>query len=61
MNEGVILQIVSMVAVAGGIYAAIKSDLTRAIMLAEQAVKAAESAHHRMDKHLDESKYHGIQ
>lgn len=36
------------------LYAAIKSDLTRAIVVAEQAGKDAEKAHERLDNHISE-------
>ncbi len=38
---------------AAGVYAAIKADLTRAIVIAEQASKSAECAHTRLSEHVD--------
>ena len=49
MSQDIVMQLLLTVATAGGVYAGVKADLTRAIMLAEQAQKAAESAHKRID------------
>lgn len=58
MSENVVMQLLLTIATAGGVYAGIKADLTRAIMLAEQAEHAAKAAHDRLDKHI-EGKNHG--
>lgn len=46
------LQLVLAIGAGAGVYAAIKSDLTRAIVTAETAAKSANEAHGRMDSHL---------
>jgi protein-L-isoaspartate O-methyltransferase len=40
------------VAAGAGVYAAIRSDLTRSIVTAEQAAAAATKAHDRLDVHV---------
>lgn len=48
-----LLQLAMPFAMAAGVYAAIKSDLTRAIITAERAEKDAGEAHHRLNRHID--------
>jgi protein-L-isoaspartate O-methyltransferase len=45
--------IVAAIAAGAGVYAAIKADLTRAIVTADQAHQAAEKAHGRLDVHIE--------
>lgn len=54
MPSDILLQILGVFAGAAGAYAAIKADLTRAILLAEQSMAAAKRAHIRMDTFLNE-------
>ena len=49
MTPEFFLQLFLAIAAAGGVYAAIKSDLTRAILTAEIALKDAGAAHQRID------------
>lgn len=60
MSQDIVMQLLLTVATAGGVYAGVKADLTRAIMLAEQAAQAAKAAHDRLDKHM-ENRTHGGQ
>lgn len=53
MTPEFLLQLVTIVAAAAGVYAAIRSDLTRAIVLAEQASDEAGEAHKRLDRHIE--------
>ena len=48
MSE-VIMQVLGYIVGGAAVYAAIKSDLARAIVLAEQAGEAASDAHKRID------------
>lgn len=53
MTPEIILQVIGYFVGGAAVYAAIKSDLTRAIVLAEQAGEAAKSAHGRIDLIID--------
>lgn len=53
MNPDFWLQLIIGVAAAAGVYAAIKADLTRAILTAERAQIDATDAHHRLNLHLE--------
>jgi hypothetical protein len=48
------LQVLGMAAGAAGVYAAIRADLTRALIIAEHAAAAATEAHRRIDQHIIE-------
>jgi hypothetical protein len=48
-----LLQLVIAVAAGAGVYAAIRADLTRAIVLAEKAGEEAGEAHKRLDRHME--------
>ncbi|MDO9011351.1 MAG: hypothetical protein Q7U78_06025 [Gallionella sp.] len=52
MSAELILQLFGLVGGAGAVYAAIRSDLTRAIVLAEQAAETAKGAHKRIDNFI---------
>lgn len=52
MGPEFLLQLLAAVAAAAGVYAAIKSDLTKAIIKAEAAIVASDKAHTRIDTHL---------
>ena len=54
MTDGLLIQLLGYFCIAAATYAAIKSDLTRAILTAEQAQKAADECHVRLDKHIDQ-------
>jgi hypothetical protein len=47
------LQLIVGVAAAAGVYAAIKADLTRAILTAERAQMDATDAHKRLNSHIE--------
>lgn len=49
MSQEFLLQLLSIIAVGGGTYGAIKADLARAIAKAEMAEKMANKAHERID------------
>lgn len=53
MTPDFILQILLAICAGAGVYAAIKSDLTRAIITAERAEKDAGEAHQRLNLHID--------
>lgn len=53
MTPEFLLNLLAIIAAAAGSYAAIKSDLTRAIVTAEQAAKDADKAHERLDDHIE--------
>ena len=46
------VSVMGAVAAGAGVYAAIRSDLTRSIVTAEQAAAAATKAHDRLDVHV---------
>ncbi len=48
-----LVSVIGMAFAAGGVYAAIRADLTRAIVIAENAMRAATEANARIDQHLD--------
>jgi broad specificity phosphatase PhoE len=48
-----LLNLAAIAAGAAGVYAAIRADLTRAIVTAEMAAKAADQAHGRLDSHIE--------
>ncbi len=54
MNPDFLLQVIVAIAGAIGVYGAIKSDLTRAIVLAEMAVKDSGAAHARISEHVEQ-------
>lgn len=53
MNTDIIIQLAMAVGAGAGVYAAIKSDLTRAIIKAEQALLDSSKAHERLDVHIE--------
>lgn len=53
MSAEFILQLVLSAAAGAGIYAAIRADLTRAIITAERAEKDAGEAHQRLNLHIE--------
>lgn len=53
MSPEFLLQILMAVAAGAGVYAAIRADLTRAIVLAERAAEVADSAHERITHHVE--------
>lgn len=53
MTPEFILQIIVAVAAGFGVYGAIRSDLTAAKIRAENAQKAADEAHQRLDRHIE--------
>lgn len=55
MTPEFLLNLLAIIAAAAGSYAAIKADLTRAIVTAEQAIKDADKAHNRIDDHINEA------
>jgi hypothetical protein len=54
MSADFLLNLVAIAAGAAGVYAAIRADLTRAIITAEHAHKAAGEAHGRLDLHIQQ-------
>lgn len=50
MSIEMFLQVLGYFVSGAAVYAAIKSDLTRAIVTAEMAVKTADRAHERIDQ-----------
>lgn len=54
MNPDFVLNLIAIAAAAAGVYAAIRADLTRAIITAELAHKAAGEAHGRLDTHIQQ-------
>lgn len=56
MTSELLLQLALVCASGAGVYAAIKSDLTRSITKAEQACKDADKAHERIDAHIENHK-----
>jgi hypothetical protein len=59
MTAEFILQLLVAFSGAAGVYAAIKADLTRAIILAEQATVSATEAHKRINQHIEGVAHHG--
>jgi hypothetical protein len=53
MSPEFITQLVGYIIGGAAVYAAIKSDLTRAIVIAEKAVESAGLAHSRIDHHIE--------
>lgn len=53
MSADFVLQLILAVCAGAGVYAAIKADLTRAILTAEHAQKEAERAQSRVTDHID--------
>lgn len=53
MNPDFLLNLVAGIGAAAGVYAAIKADLTRAIVIAERAAQVADSAQDRISNHID--------
>ncbi|MDO9011407.1 MAG: hypothetical protein Q7U78_06305 [Gallionella sp.] len=49
MSAELILQLFGLIGGAVAVYVAIRSDLTRAIVIAEQAAETAKEAHKRID------------
>lgn len=54
MTIDFVLQLIIGLGAAAGVYAAIKSDLTRAIITAEQALLDAGKAHNKIDTHMND-------
>lgn len=54
MSPDFILHLVVAIASGAGVYAAIKADLTRAIVTAEHAKESAGQAHGRLDDHIQQ-------
>lgn len=54
MSPDFLLQLVVAIAAAAGVYAAIRADLTRAIVTADHAREAAKAAHGRLDVHIQQ-------
>lgn len=53
MTPEMIMQVLGYFVGGAAVYAAIKSDLTRAIVMAEMATKSASEAHGRIDSLLN--------
>lgn len=53
MSPEFLLQLAMVIAAGAGVYAAIRADLTRAIVLAERAGEEAGQAHKRLDRHIE--------
>ena len=53
MSIEILLQIFAAVAAGAGVYAAVRADLTRAILTAERAQLDATEAHKRLNKHIE--------
>ncbi len=53
MSPDFILQVIIGVGAGAGVYAAIKADLTRAILTAERAQLDATDAHKRLNSHIE--------
>lgn len=53
MSQDVLIQIAGLLGAGVGVYAAIRADLVRAMVTAEQAVKDASEAHKRIDWHVE--------
>lgn len=53
MSSELLIQALMVFAGAAGAYAAIKADLTRAIVLSEQAAQKAETLRERIDHHIE--------
>ena len=49
----ILLQLLAAIAAGAGVYAAIRADLTRAIITAERAEKDAGELRGRLDNHLE--------
>lgn len=60
MTPDVILNILTAVAVGAGVYAGIKSDLTRANIRADQALQDSAKAHDRIDTHIEQHSAKGF-
>lgn len=58
VTSEIIMQGLGYIVGGAAVYAAIKSDLTRAIVLAEQAAEAAKGAHQRIDNYIG-GNHHG--
>ncbi len=54
MSPEFLLNLLAIAAGAAGVYAAIRADLTRAIITAEHAHRAAGDAHGRIDAHIQQ-------
>lgn len=53
MTPEFLLQLLATLAVAGGVYAAIRADLREALVKAGLAIKSADQAHSRLDQHIE--------
>lgn len=53
MSVEFVLQLIIGLGAGAGVYAAIKADLTRAIITAERAEKDAGEAHQRINLHIE--------
>lgn len=54
MTEELLFQLIGYFVGGAAVYAAIKADLTRAVLLAEQAAMNAEKAHGKIDLHIND-------
>jgi len=61
MTPDFLLNLLAVVAGAAGVYAAIKADLTKAIITAERAEKDAGEAHQRINLHIENHHHKGAQ
>lgn len=59
MNVELLLQLAGYFVGGAAVYAAVRSDLTRAIVTAEQAAQVAEKAHERIDSIFAKGVNHG--
>jgi ribosomal protein S9 len=60
MSGDLIIQALMAFAGAAGAYAAIKADLTRAIITAEMSLKQSGQAHDRLTEHVERHHIGGI-
>lgn len=52
LSPDFVLQLLVAIAAAAGVYAAIRADLTKAIITAEHARESATNAHIRLNEHI---------
>lgn len=57
MQADFIMQLIAMGGMVAGVYAAIRADLVRAMVKAEQAGQTADEAHKRIDKYMGGCKH----
>lgn len=53
MDQATLFQLLGYFVGGAAVYAAIRSDLTRAIVMAEQAAESSKEAHQRIDNILE--------